>query len=211
MSDVGLVMDTPTRINESAEPFEDLQPWLEPDPPVAEIRRRAIEGAGLSRARAAMLRKSLWRRGFWPDVSVGLEADFDRDDRRLADQSFVSGDYRFLSDRTSDLHSGYRATLDFEWQLGETVYPEDAVDLSREQRQVTSLRDDVTDEIHQLYFERQRIRVRLRAGPPFEAGEPNSLRLRAAELAAGLDAWTDGWLSEWRRARTAAARSTRLD
>lgn len=196
---------TPSRLDQAASPDDEARRFLPADPPVAEIRRRAIKGAGLSRARAADLRRSLWRRGFWPDVNVGIEADFDRDDRRFLDQSFVSGDYRHLSDRTRDLHSGYRATLDFKWKLGETVYPEDVVDLSREQRQVTSLRDDVTDEIHQLYFERQKIRARLLAGPPFELGEPTRLRLRAAELAAGLDAWTDGWLRQWHRDRSATA------
>ena len=37
-----------------------------------------------------------------------------------------------------------------DWDLGNLAYPDDSVDLSRELRQVTSLRDDVSDEIHQL-------------------------------------------------------------
>jgi len=179
---------------------------LAPDPSVDEIRRRAIDGAGLSRVRAHQLRASLRRRGYWPEVGLSVEAEVDRDDRRFADQAFVSGDYRSLRDRTRDRHTGFRAVVDFEWELGEIVYAEDEIDLSRELRQVTSLRDDVVDEIHQLYFERQRIRERLASGVPLAEGEATTLALRAEELWAGLDAWTGGWLSEWRRdARNASA------
>jgi hypothetical protein len=69
---------------------------------------------------------------------------------------------------------------------------------------VTSLRDDVADEIHQLYFERQRIRGRLAAAAALAPGEATDLALRAAELDAGLDAWTGGWISRWRAAGAGA-------
>jgi hypothetical protein len=66
--------------------------------------------------------------------------------------------------------------------------------VSREARLVIQLRDDVLDEVNQLYFERQRVLASLDAPPP---DVPVALlRLRAAELASGLDAWTGGWFSE---------------
>ena len=64
---------------------------------------------------------------------------------------------------------------------------------SREAREVIELRDDVLDEITQLYFERGRVLVELAAAQTPE--EALRLRLRAAELAAGIDAWTGGWFS----------------
>jgi hypothetical protein len=53
----------------------------------------------------------------------------------------------------------------------------------------------VLDEITQLYFERRRVLAELGAldGPP--TPEQRRLRLRADELAAGIDAWTGGWFS----------------
>ncbi|MEM9177753.1 MAG: hypothetical protein AAGC67_21290, partial [Myxococcota bacterium] len=176
---------------------------IPPDPPVAALRARALALAGLDPARDQALRAGLARRGWWPDVGLQFGADLDRDDRRFDDQTFSSGDTRRLFDRTRDRGAHFEAVLQLDWALGEIAYPEDAVDLSRELRQVLALRDDVTDEIHQLYFERARIRARLAAGGPFEPGEPARLRLRAEELAAGLDAWTGGWLSEWHRRRSA--------
>lgn len=169
------------------------------DPPVAALRRRALARAGLDADRGSALRAGLARRGWWPELGLRFGADVDRDDRRFFDQSFVSGDYRRLFDRTRDRASGFEATIQLDWSLGDVAYPEDSVDLSRELRQVLALRDDVSDEIHQLYFERAGIRARLASDGPFEPGEPTKLRLRAAELAAGLDAWTGGWLSEWQR------------
>jgi len=52
----------------------------------------------------------------------------------------------------------------------------------------------VLDEVNQLYFERQRVLASLDA--PTGDVPVALLRLRAAELASGLDAWTGGWFSE---------------
>ena len=52
--------------------------------------------------------------------------------------------------------------------------------------------DDVLDEVNQLYFERRRVLAELSIAPP---GERLRLGIRAAELAAGIDAWTGGWFS----------------
>ncbi len=59
---------------------------------------------------------------------------------------------------------------------------------------MVQLRDDVLDEIAQLYFERRRVLLDLAAlGPAASGSEAMRLRLRAEELAAGLDGWTGGW------------------
>ena len=47
----------------------------------------------------------------------------------------------------------------------------------------------------QLYFDRRRALLALAALPDKQAPEAALLRLRAEELAAGLDAWTGGWFS----------------
>lgn len=174
---------------------------LPPDPPVAEIRQRALARAGLAQARAEGLWQGLRRRAYWPDLSLGFKVDADRDWGHDLDQSFVSGDTRFLFDRSRDRALDLEGRIDLAWDLGGLVYPTRSVELSRELRQVVGLRDDVSDEIHQLYFERQSIRQRLKTGAPaLEPGEEGRLRVRALELEAALDAWTGGWLSQWRLA-----------
>ena len=174
---------------------------LEPAPPLGEIRSRAIERSGLSVDRSRRLRDGLQRRAYWPDLSLRVAADFDRDRQPDSDESFLSGEKRFLFDRTHDRRVGIAALIEFDWDLGGIAYPEDAVDLSRELRQVISLRDDVSDEINQLYFEREGIRKRLEGDEAIAAPEIVRLRLRAREIDAGLDSWTGGWVSRWRSSR----------
>jgi hypothetical protein len=47
----------------------------------------------------------------------------------------------------------------------------------------------------QLYFDRRRALLALDAHADKGSPEAVALRLRAEELAAGLDAWTGGWFS----------------
>lgn len=173
---------------------------LPADPPVAEIRQRALARVGLSVERAESLWTGLRRRAYWPELELRGGFDADRNRGRSRDQAFVSGDTRDLIDVDRGAGHQYGAAIVFDWDLGGLAYPDDSVDLVRELRQVTSLRDDVADEIHQLYFERQRIRGRLAAAAALAPGEATDLVLRAAELDAGLDAWTGGWISRWRAA-----------
>lgn len=180
---------------------------LPEDPPLSEIRRRALKRSGLSVSRADAMRRGLSRRAFLPEVSLRFGADVDRDRARDADQAFVSGETRHLLDRSQDEGLALDAAIGFEWDLGGTVFPDDSVDLSRELRQVVSLRDDIADEINQLYFERQRIRARLTQAGPQTQEEASALYWRAREIDAGLDAWTGGWIAAWRsawRSRNAA-------
>lgn len=174
---------------------------LPADPPLAEIRSRALARAGLAAERAEGLWRGLRRRAFWPSLELRGLYDADRDRGTSRNQSFVSGDTRNLRDLDRGEGEQYGATVALDWELGGIAYPEDSVDLYRELRQVTSLRDDVSDEIHQLYFERQRIRERLaRAAGALAPEEAAELVLRAAELDSGLDAWAGGWISAWRAA-----------
>jgi hypothetical protein len=138
---------------------------------------------------------------------VGLRFGTDRRTARRwdNDQSFISGDTRHLRDEDGDRSLDLDASINFAWDFGDTAYDPEYVDLSRESRLVIALRDDVLDEVNQLYFERLGL-LRQLARPPDElpptagAGEgaaPDRLRLelRVGELTAGLDAWTGGWFS----------------
>jgi hypothetical protein len=151
----------------------------------------------------------LRQRAYWPEVGLRFDAEYDSGDQRDDDQAFLSGDTRRLFDHRRDKGKSYQATIELDWDLGGVVYPLETVDLSRELRQVVSLRDDVADEINQLYFERQSIRERLSESPPVtgsvEVGETARLHWRAQELDAGLDAWTGGWISRWRALQSNSA------
>jgi hypothetical protein len=160
---------------------------------VARLHRAALRQQGLQPESMRDLRERVRLRGWWPelDVSFGY-ADFD-DHRRDWDQSFVSGSTHHLFDRQSDQGRDYDVDVKLSWDLGDTAFHPDELDALRESRSLIALRDDVLDEVTALYFERQEVLARLAASR--DAAERISLELRAAELAAGLDAWTGGAFS----------------
>jgi hypothetical protein len=184
----------------SADPSISTPPVLAlpPDPPLAEIRRHALVRAGLTVHRSQDMWERLRRRALWPEVGLRFDADIEHDTQSDSDQTFVSGDTRYLKDRARDEGHRYRAAIELDWDLGGAVYPLETVDLSRELRQIMSLRDDVADEINQLYFERQAIREKLAVSGSTAPPDVTRLHWRAQELEAGLDAWTGGWISQWR-------------
>jgi hypothetical protein len=145
------------------------------------------------------MRRAAQRRGWFPILSLRLGHDRGVVRRRDYEQSFVSGATRDLVDQERDWERDLALDLTLSWDFGDAAFHPEEIDVSRESRAVIELRDDVLDEITQLYFERHRTLQQIAAlGADSPQAEP--LHQRAAELAAGLDAWTGGWFSR----RTAA-------
>jgi hypothetical protein len=164
------------------------------DPPISAVQKRALAYVSLDPRRMRELWDAAGRRAWAPEVFVRGDYGQDYDRNRSYDEAFISGDTHSLFDRDRSRGDGYNVSLGFTWDLGDAVFNLDRIDVSREARLVIQLRDDVLDEVNQLYFERQRVLASLDAPPP---DVPVALvRLRAAELASGLDAWTGGWFSE---------------
>jgi len=174
----------------------DLPPALlaeRRDPPLEAVRRAALGYLDLGGERLRGLRRGPERRGWLPEMVLRLDHDRDVSRNDDYDETFTSGAMHSLFDRTRDRSRGFEASLSFAWDLGDVVYHPESVDVSREMRELVELRDDVLDEIHHLYFERRRVLLELLALPPGQPLEAARLRLRADELAAGIDAWTGGW------------------
>ncbi len=166
---------------------------LPADPPIQRVHRVALDYLGLEPARIEEMRRGVRRRGWLPQVELAGGLSHDRDRGSDVDESIVSGALRQLVDRDEGSSRDRDVSLRFTWDVADLAYHPEQIDVSREAREVIELRDDVLDEITQLYFERRRVLVELAAAEtPVEALR---LRLRAQELAAGIDAWTGGWFS----------------
>src|SRR5262249_23452332 len=172
------------------------------DPPVTAVQRRALQYVSLEPRRIQELWDAAGRRAWAPQLTVRGDYGDDHDRTRSYDQAFISGDTHSLFDHDRKRGEGYAISLGLAWDLGDAVFNVDRVDVSREARLVIQLRDDVLDEVNQLYFERQRVLASL--DDPAADVPVALIRLRAAELASGLDAWTGGWFSE-QLERTASA------
>jgi hypothetical protein len=199
--DAGLLVGEIVAESEPDVPAGPARPSAPAGPSIAEVQRAALAYLELHPAEIQALRRGVARRGWLPLLDFTLAAGRGNVLVRDRDETFTSGDYRELHDRSRDRHRDYAAELTLYWDLGDVVYAPDAIDVSKEAREVIELRDDVLDEVNQLYHERRRALFELGAAhDPLEAAR---LRLRADELAAGLDAWTGGWFG-----RALAAQAT---
>jgi hypothetical protein len=164
-----------------------------PEPDVERVHRAALAYLRLGPGRMEALHRGVSRRGWLPIVVVhgGLAHDTTR--AKAWDEAVSGGAVWSLVDRDRDRAQDYDVGVSVSWDLGDLAFHPEAIDVSREAREVIELRDDVLDEITQLYFERQRVLAELRAAPDADPGQALRLRLRADELAAGIDAWTGGW------------------
>lgn len=172
-----------------------VRPDLPNDPPVQEVYRAALRWLDLGTGRMRALQRGVDRRGLLPKLSIGLGHESSQRRGWDTDESFVSGDTRRLFDTDRTRGADLSASVALSWDLGEIAYHGEAVDVSKEAREVIELRDDVLDEIAQLYFERRRTLLDHAMLDPSAGLDRERLRLRADELAAGIDAWTGGWFS----------------
>lgn len=170
----------------------------EGDPPIEQVHRAALAYLDLRPERVDSLRRGVARRGWLPLMSLRLARARDEDRGIDFDEVFSSGELHRLVDHDQSTARDFEASLTFTWDLGDVAYHPEEIDVSREAREVIKLRDDVLDEVTQLYFERRRVLAELFARPDAPPAEQLRLRLRAAELAAGLDAWTGGWFARAR-------------
>jgi hypothetical protein len=168
------------------------QPIIDPsEPDVHSVHRAAVRYLSLDPSRIAALRRGVSRRGWLPVLSFRATRDHDRMRRSDYDEAFISGELRRLNDRDYDRNSELELQLIVSWDFGDIAYHPESIDVSREAREIIELRDDVLDEITQLYFERRRVLAAFAVQPDSPAA--SELQLRAAQLAAGIDAWTGGW------------------
>jgi hypothetical protein len=161
------------------------------DPPIVEVQRAALRYLHLAGDPAASMRRGVRLRGLLPIVTLEGRKGHGGDTRRSYDESYVSGGYRRLYDSDDFATHDRDVQMRFTWDLGDALYNPEEVDVSNEARRLIELRDDVLDELDQLYFDRRRALDAASAAA--DPGESARERLRAEELAAGLDAWTDGW------------------
>jgi len=175
---------------------------LRSEPSVREVHVAALGWLALGPERMRSLQRGVDHRAWLPELEIRGGAGRGRSVRFFDDQAQSSGVVYDLRDREFDRGSDYDAAVVLRWELGDLAYNPEAIDVAREAREVIELRDEVLDEVTQLYFERRRTLLALR-GAAGDAAEQARLRLRADELAAGLDAWTGGFFS--RRAPPLAA------
>lgn len=163
------------------------------EPSVLAVQRAALRYLAMEPRRLASLRERPRRSALAPVLEVFGGTSGDRSRQRDWDQTVSSGVDREFLDRRRERGRDYDVGARVTWNLGAAVYHPEEIDAAREAREWIELRDEVLDEVAQLYFERRR--ALLDANRESDPHAVARLALRAAELAAGLDAWSGGWWS----------------
>jgi hypothetical protein len=189
--DAGLLVGEPEGRSPAGSADRAAGVELPPGPPIAWVQSAALAYLELHPETIQALRRGAARRGWFPALDLTLAADREHAIVRDHDEAFTSGAYHELHDRSRDRQRDYAAALRLSWDFGDVAYDPESLDVAKEAREVIELRDDVLDEVNQLYHERRRALLELETAP--DPREAERLRLRADELAAGLDAWTGGW------------------
>ena len=167
------------------------------DPPIQRLQRAVLARLALGGRPLQRQRRGLRLRGLAPELRVQASygSDWDLDHRH--DQAFLSRAVRSLFDSNQGWSRERQISVALTWQLGDLFYHPEEIDISAETRRLIELRDDILDEVNQLYFDRRRALAATQAAP---APAGTEAALRAEEAAAGLDAWSAGWFSRFRAA-----------
>jgi hypothetical protein len=176
-------------------------PWVD-EPSVQQVQVAATRYLDLGPERIRALRRGLRRRGWLPRFELRGSYGGGRSRQRDYDEAFTYDAPRRFLDRERERSRDFALSTALVWELGDLAYHPESIDVSKEAREIIELRDDVLDEITQLYFERRRTLLQLASQSSARGAEAARLRLRADELGSGLDAWTGGW---WSRAASAPA------
>jgi hypothetical protein len=167
------------------------------EPSVHQVHVAALRYLDLGPQRIRALQRGVRRRGWLPKFELRGSYGGARSRNLDHDEAFTYDAPRLFLDRERKRDRDFDVSAALVWDLPDIAYHPESIDVSKEAREIIELRDDVLDEITQLYFERRRVLLQLAGQPSFRSGEAQRLRLRTNELGSGLDAWTGGW---WSRA-----------
>ncbi|HEX2486313.1 MAG TPA: hypothetical protein VHQ66_13480, partial [Myxococcota bacterium] len=137
----------------------DHDDWLarvRGEPAVQTVHAAALRYLALGPERMRSLQRGVDRRGWLPVLELRGSAGRVRSTRLDRDQVLTSGLLNELFDRQLDRGTDYGGALVLAWELGDLAYHPESIDVSHEAREVIELRDEVLDEVTQLYYERRR-------------------------------------------------------
>ena len=161
------------------------------EPTIDEIRQAAIIYAEVHPSKIRKWRTAAARKALLPDLRVG----YDKGRDWQSSTYFYSTTTQKYSDDdiTRGNDSGWSVSLT--WELGELIWNNDQTSIDSRSRYAVQLRDDLLNEVTRLYFERRRLQVAMVISPQDDVRERIENEIRLQELAAGIDALTDSYLS----------------
>jgi len=125
------------------------------------------------------------------------------DDYFTSDEADSSSDSGSGSSITADngVSSGYRDSdedwwgVGMSWELGDFLFNNEQLRISREARDLVELRQDVLEQVTLYFFDRRTARIDMILNPPADAYSRVEMLLQIQQLDASLDAMTGGYFT----------------
>lgn len=204
----GEVIDNPTL---SEEQEEELS-LIKQEPKFPEVERQMLRFSALPTGEEfRRYRKQARLRNILPAIngdydlnrqryySYGYDSSFDRvipnngSTSPTGTYNHSQSQYDWNNDRTGYRTRGYSAGI--EWYLPGLIYDNEVTDLISEQRRIAGIRNDLIEQLHNVYFDRRRRQVEFVINPPDSQAEEVIYDLELQELTAKIDSMTGGWFS----------------
>lgn len=167
-----------------------------PEPTLREVHLAAVRYAEVAPEKIRRWRWLAQLRNFVPRFSV----DIDRDRSSTISSLSSKGERLFFvgpERRDTSIDFG------FTWDLANFVWDPAQTSIDARSRLMVKLRNEILEEVTELYFERKRLRAEFEANPTDDPTIRRERRLRLEKLAGRLDALTDGLYSRNRNAQKA--------
>ncbi|MEA1927182.1 MAG: hypothetical protein U9N73_03180, partial [Candidatus Auribacterota bacterium] len=137
------------------------------------------------------------------DAGIDIYDYEQNDDYFTSDDADSSSDSRYGTSTTTDTgrSTGYRDSEDkwwgigLEWELGDFLFNNQQLRISREARDLVELRQDVLEQVTLYFFDRRTARIDMILNPPADAYSRVEMLLQLQQLDASLDAMTGGYFT----------------
>lgn len=173
---------------------EDYAGIFGKEPDILQIQQAAIEYAEVSPDKIKWMRTAAKHKALLPKLSLGFDGDTGR---TIGLDRGGTNDPDFYIEGPRDKNFGW--DVDISWDLGELIWNDDQANIDVRSRLMVQLRNDVLDEVTNLYFERRRLQLELLRKPSDKKDKRMLKELRINELTANIDALTGGYLSDYMR------------
>ncbi len=165
--------------------------YLNDEPDIRKVQQAAIAYAEVHPDKIKTWRKQAAQKAMLPQVNLGLN-------RNVTDLwHWETGSGTKAEDdvlRKGNDVIEWDVTLS--WDLSGLIWNNDQTSIDSRSKLMSELRDNILDEINRLYFERIRLKMELDSLSIEDRKKRWDRELRLKELAASLDALTDGYFSQ---------------
>ena len=167
--------------------------YLNGEPDIRKVQEAAVEYAQVHPDKIKAWRKQAAKKALLPQVSVGI-------DRNTTDLWHWESGSTAIGQSGDDLLRRGRDSIDWDvtlsWNLGELIWNNDQTSIDSRSKLMAELRGNILDEVTRVYFERVRLKMELDSLTIEDRKKRQEKELRLKELAASLDALTDGYFSQ---------------